>query len=106
MKKKHYELNVKAIELQNQLKDAICGQMKKLGRIKFNYKKKGFPFMNIDGEFESVNIVELKHDAEYFDDATAIDEYGNEWSVQEQGTVDGCLELLHYIEQEAYEIVK
>lgn len=106
MGKKHYELNVKAIELQNQLKDAICEQMKELVHIKFNYKKKDFPFMNVDGEFESVNIVELKHDAEYFDDATAVDEYGNGWSVHEQGTVVGCLELLYYIEEEAFEIVK
>lgn len=106
MEKKHYELSSKFTELNSQVKDAVCGWMKELGHIRFNYKKIDFPFMTCDGEFKSVNIVELKHDAEYFDDATAIDEDGTEWSIQEEGTLDGCIELLYYIEQEAYEIVK
>ena len=106
METKHYELNVKFVELQNQVKDAICERMKELGCIKFNFKKIDFPFMTCDGEFKPVNVVKLMHDAEYYDDVTAIDEYGNEWCVQEEGTVDGCMELLYYIEQEGYEIVK
>ena len=106
MKKKHYELGMKYVELSDQVKDAICERMKELGHIKFNFKKIDFPFMTCDGEFKPVNVVKLMHNAEYYGDATAIDEYGNEWSVQEEGTVDGCMELLYYIEQEAYEIIK
>lgn len=101
MEKKHYGLSVKSIELHGQIKDAICDWMKELGHIKFNTKR-DFPFMNGDGEFESVIVTELKHNAEYFGDATAIDENGTEWSVQEEGTLDGCLELLYYIEEETY----
>lgn len=107
MEKKHYELGVKYTELSSQVKDAICERMKELGCIEFNHiSRKTYPFLDVNGEFVSVNVVKLIHDAEYFDDATAIDEHGNEWSVQEEGTVDGCMELLYYIEQEAYEIVK
>lgn len=107
MEKKNYELNVKFVELRNQVKDAICERMKELGCIKFNrISRKTYPFLNVNGEFESVNVVRLRHDAEYFDDVTAFDMYGNEWSIQEEGTVDGCMELLHYIEEEEYEVVK
>lgn len=106
MEKKYSELSAKSVELNNQLKDAICGWMKELGHIGFNYKKIDFPFMTSEGEFKSLNIVEMKYDPEYFGDVTAIDEDGTEWSVQEEGTLDGCLELLYYIEEEAYEIVK
>ena len=107
MEEKHYELSVKYMELGSQVKDAICKRMKELGCIKFNrISRKTYPFLNVNGEFVSVNVVKLIHDAEYFDDATAIDEYGNEWSVQEEGTVDGCMELLYYIEQEEYEVIK
>ena len=107
MEKEHYELSVKYTELSCQVKDAICKRMKELGCIKFNHiSRKTYPFLNVDGEFESVDVVKLRYDAEYFDDTTAIDVYGNEWSVQEEGTVDGCMELLYYIEQEAYEIIK
>ena len=95
------------MELSSQVKDAICEHMKELGCIEFNHiSRKTYSFLDVNGEFVSVNVVKLIHDAEYYDDATAIDEYGNEWSVQEEGTVDGCMELLYYIEQEAYEIVK
>lgn len=106
MEKKNYDLNVKFVDLRNQVKGAICERMKELGCIKFNFKKIDFPFMTCVGELKPVNVVKLMHDAEYYDDAIAIDEYGNEWSVQEEGTVDGCMELLYYIEQEAYEIIK
>ena len=106
MDNRHYELSEKYTELNSQVKDAVCGWMKELGHIRFNYPKMDFPFENCCGDFKTVNIVELRHDAEYFDDATAIDEDGTEWSIQEEGTLDGCIELLYYIEHEAYEIVK
>lgn len=107
MEKNHDVFSVKFVELQNQVKDAICKRMKELGCIKFNHiSRKAYPFLNVNGEFESVKIVKVIHDAEYFDDATAIDEYDNEWSVQEEGTLDGCMELLYYIEQEEYEVIK
>lgn len=107
MEKNHDELNKKYLDLIGQLKGAICERMKELGCIKFNHiSRKTYPFLNVDGEFESVDVVKLRYDAEYFDDTTAIDVYGNEWSVQEEGTVDGCMELLYYMEQEEYEVVK
>lgn len=105
MEKKHFELSTKFTELNSQVKDAVCGWMKELGHIRFNTRR-DFPFMNIDGEFKSVNIVELAYNPEYFGDTVAIDDTGYYWSIQEEGTLDGCIELLYYIEQEAYEIVK
>lgn len=105
MEKNYHELSVKAIELQSQLKDAICDWMKELEHIKFNTRR-DFPFVDTEGEFKSVVVEELKCNEDYFGDATAIDENGTEWSVQEECTLDGCLELLYYIEEEAYEIVK
>lgn len=93
-------------KISDLLKDDICERMKELGCIKFNFKTVDIPFMTCDGEFKPVNVVKLIHDAEYYDDVIAIDEYGNEWSVQEEGTVDGCMDLLYYIEQEAYEVIK
>ena len=106
MEENYDELNEKYSELIGRLKGAICERMKELGCIKFNFKKIDFPLMSCDGEFKPVNVVKLMHDAEHYDDATAIDEYGNEWSVLEEGTVEGCMELLYYIEQKAYEIIK
>lgn len=93
--------------LFNQVKDMICSHMKELLHIKFNYKRMGLPFMDSDGEFESVDVVELKYEEGFrYDDVIVVDEYGNEWSVQEDSTVDGCMELLYYIEEEAYELIK
>lgn len=105
MEKKHYGLSVKAIELNNQVKDAVCGWMKELKHIRFNTRR-DFPFVDTEGEFKSVIVEELRYDEDYFGDVTAIDDDGNEWSVQEEGTLDGCMELLYYIEEEAFEIVK
>lgn len=101
MEKKHEELNNLYSKLNDKVKDAICDHMKELGHIKFNTRR-DFPFVDSEGEFKSVIVEELKFDTEYFNDVTVIDENGNEWSVQEEGTVDGCMELLYYIEAEAY----
>lgn len=101
MEKKHQELSGKAFELGGQIKDAVCERMKELGHIRFNTPR-NFPFVDTDGEFKSVIVVELKYDECYYGDVTAIDRNGNEWSVQEECTLDGCLELLYYIEEEAY----
>lgn len=105
MEKIYKELSAKVTEPQGQLKDAICEQMKELGHIKFNTRRV-FPFVDTEGEFKPVVVEELRLDEEYFGDVTAIDENGNEWSIQEEGTLDGCLELLYYLEEEAYVIVK
>ena len=106
MEKNYEELNAKYMELIGQLKDAICERMKELGCIKFDFTRIDFPFMTCDGEFKPVDVVKLRHEEEYDDDVTAIDEFGNEWSVQEEGTVDGCMELLYYIEQKAYKVIE
>ena len=107
MEKKNYDLNVKFVDLRNQVKGAICEIMKELECIKFNHLgRTSYSFISPDGEFVSPIIVELKYDTEYYDDVIAIDNCGVEWSVQEEGTVDGCMELLYYIESEEYEVIK
>lgn len=101
MEKKHQELSEKVVELNGQINDAICDWMKELKHIRFNTRR-DFPFVDTEGEFKSVIVEELRYDEDYFGDVTAIDEDGNEWSVQEEGTLDGCVELLYYIEEEAF----
>lgn len=101
MEKIYQELSGKAIELGGQIKDAISERMKELGHIRFNTRR-DFPFVDTEGEFKSVIVEELRYDEDYYGDVSAIDEDGNEWSVQEECTLDGCLELLYYIEEEAY----
>ena len=105
MDKKIYEGMVEAYtKMNDHLKDAICEQMKRLGEIRFNTKR-NFPFLNIDGEYVGVNVVGLKYDKET-GDVRALEKINGkiigDWSVQEDGTVDGCLELLYYVEEEAF----
>ena len=105
MENRHEELNLQFTELNSQVKDAVCGWMKELKHIRFNTRR-DFPFVDTEGEFKSVIVEELRYDEDYYGDVSAIDEDGNEWSMQEEGTLDGCIELLYYIEEEAFEIVK
>lgn len=105
MDKKHYELSCQCIELSNHVNDALSNWMKELGHIRFNTRR-DFPFVDTEGEFKSVIVEELKYDEDYFGDVTAIDEDGNEWSVQEEGTLDGCMELLYYVEEKAWRFIE
>ena len=67
--------------------------------------KRSFPFVNIDGEYVRVNVIGLRYDKET-GDVIAIEKHNgvllDDWSIQEDGTVDGCLEILYYVEEEAF----
>lgn len=102
MEKKYVILYTKAVQLNNEVKDAICDHMKELRHIEFNTLR-DFPFMDCVGDFYSVEVKALKY---IEGDVSAISVTGREWSIQEEGTIDGCLELLFYLEEDAYKIVK
>ena len=90
--------------MNDRLKDSICEQMKSLGEIRFN-SKRNFPFINVDGEYVGVNVAGLRYDQETGDVIVLEKHNGvllDDWSIQEDGTVDGCLELLYYVEEEAF----
>lgn len=103
MGNKYEELSKQYGELLDKVKDAVCDRMKELGHIKFN-SDWNLPFVNGDGEFHSVVVVELEYNEE--DDVTARSLMRKEWSIQEEGTLDGCLEMLYYLEEGAYEVIK
>lgn len=103
MKKTYSELSPLFTDLNDSLKDTICEHLKELGHIKFNTLR-DFPFCNIDGEFTSAEITELIYSDD--GDVTARSIYGKNFSIQEEGTIDGLMELLYYIEEGAFEIVK
>lgn len=104
MKKTYSELTPLFASLRGSLKDTVCDHMKELGHIKFNTLR-DFPFCDIiGGEFISVEISELKYSDD--GDVKARSIYGKEFSVQEEGTIDGLMDLLYYIEEKRFEIVK
>ena len=103
MEKKYEELNKQYSELLDKAKDAICDRMKELGHIEFNTLR-DFPFVNMDGEFQSVTVDALEYNEE--GDVTAYSTTGAEWYIQFECTLSGCLELLYYLEEEAYEVIK
>lgn len=103
MKKTYSELSPLFTALNDSLKDTICEHLKELGHIKFNTLR-DFPFCDIDGEFTSAEITELIYSDD--GDVTARSIYGKDFSIQEEGTIDGLMELLYYIEEGAFEIVK
>ena len=104
MMEKIYEaLRDKYKDLNDLAKDGICERMKELGHIEFN-SGRSFPFTTIDGEYDGVIVYELRYDEET-GDVIAYDETFREWSIQEDGTVDGCIELLYYIEEGAFKKV-
>lgn len=101
MKKTYSELSPIFTTLNDSLKDSICDHMKELRHIRFNTFR-DFPFITVDGEFYPATVVEL----EYNDgDVTAYDIVGQEWSIQHEGTIDGLMEMLYYIEEDAFELV-
>lgn len=102
MEKKYAIFYPEAVQLNDKVKDAICDHMKELRHVEFNTPH-DFSFMNRFGDFYSVVVEALK----YIDgDVLAISVTGREWSIQEDGTIDGCLELLFSLEEDAYKIVK
>lgn len=103
MKKTYSELSPLFTSLNDSLKDTICEHLKELGHIKFNTLR-DFPFCNIDGEFTSAEITELIYSDD--GDVAARSIYGKDFSIQEEGTIDGLMELLYYIEEGAFEFVK
>ncbi len=103
MKKTYSELSPLFTSLNDSLKDTICEYLKELGHIRFNTIR-DFPFCNIDGEFTSAEITELIYSDD--GDVTARSIYGKDFSLQEEGTIDSLMELLYYIEEGAFEIVK
>lgn len=105
MEKKHEEFNKQYNALLDNVKDAICERMKKLVHIEFNTLR-DFPFMNQEGEFKSVEVLELEYTEEGDVDAIPLGDPEDRWSIQLEGTVDGCIELLYYLEEEAYEVIE
>lgn len=103
MKKTYSELSPLFTALRGSLKETICEHMKELGHIKFN-PVYDFPFIGMDGQFCSVTVTELMYSE---GDAIAYDETEvNVWSISEDGTIDGLMELLYCIEEKLFEIVK
>ena len=100
MEKIYEILRGKYNELNDLAKDGICERMKELGRVEFNHGR-NFPFMNVDGEYVEVMVYEMRYDEET-GDVIAYSECFREWSIQEDGTVDGCVDLLYYLEEGAY----
>ena len=100
------EMNKQYSDLCDKAKDAICDRMKELGHVRFNFAFINVPFINSEGDFKPANVVELRYDVEYFGDVTVTDDWGDEWSIQDEGTLDGCLELIRYLEEGAYEVIK
>lgn len=103
MKKGHEEFSKEFHKLRDELIEAICERMKELGCVKLNYWR-DFPFLNCNGCYQSVEVEKLEYDDE--GDVIAFDSLDNEWSLKEEGTVDGCIELLYYLEEGEYKIVK
>lgn len=89
--------------LRDESKDAVCKRMKELGHIRF-ISERNFPFIDMDGDFVSSDLVELRYEAD--GDVTALSKYGLQFSVQYDGTVDACLELLYYLEEGAFETIE
>ena len=105
MKTEYDVLKIKAERLNDEVKNAICKRMKELGNIKFNFTRINVPFVNSEGDFKPVNVVGMKYNSDY-SEYVAYDEYGNEWSIQGEGTLDGNMELLNTIELKMFIVVK
>lgn len=99
MEKKYADLYVEAVQLNDKVKDAICECMKPLRYIEFNTLHE-FPFKDCYGNVYPVEVKSLRYTEE--GDVAAVTKSGHEWSIQNDGLIETCLELLFYLETEAY----
>lgn len=96
----HEEMALKWCELNDTLKDRICDLMQGLGAVRL----KGAPriLFNKAEEYKKIPVWKLEYD-EDTGDVIAYEEDDDEGfyecSVQEEGTIDGCLDLLYWLEK-------
>lgn len=107
MEKIHERMVEKWSELNNTLKDRICDLMRDLGAVWL--KRAPQILFNKSEEYKKIPIYKLEYDEET-DDVIAYEEDGDEGfyecSVQEDGTIDGCLDLLHWLEEGKFTVRK
>lgn len=94
-------------ELNDTLKDRICDLMRDLGVVWL--KRAPQILFNKSEEYKKIPIYKLEYDEET-DDVIAYEEDGDEGfyecSVQEDGTIDGCLDLLYWLEEGKFTVRK
>lgn len=94
MEKIHERMVEKWSELNDTLKDRICDLMRDLGVVWL--KRAPQILFYKSEEYKKIPIYKLEYDEET-DDVIAYEEDGDEGfyecSVQEDGTIDGCLDL-------------
>lgn len=107
MEKIHEEMVGKWSELNDTLKDRICDLMRGLGIVRLRRAPR--ILFNKAEEYKKIPVWKLEYNEET-DDVIAYEEDGDEGfyecSVQEEGTIDGCLDLLWWLEQGKFEIAK
>ena len=107
MEKIHERMVEKWSELNDTLKDRICDLMRDLGVVWL--KRVPQILFNKSEEYKKIPIYKLEYDEET-DDVIAYEEDGDEGfyecSVQEDGTIDGCLDLLHWLEEGKFTVRK
>lgn len=107
MEKIHGRMVEKWSELNDTLKDRICDLMRDLGVVWL--KRTPQILFNKSEEYKKIPIYKLEYDEET-DDVIAYEEDGDEGfyecSVQEDGTIDGCLDLLHWLEEGKFTVRK
>lgn len=94
-------------ELNNTLKDRICDLMRDLDVVWL--KRAPQILFNKSEEYKKIPIYKLEYDEET-NDVIAYEEDGDEGfyecSVREDGTIDGCLDLLHWLEEGKFTVRK
>lgn len=107
MEKIHEEMVEKWSELNDMLKDRICDLMRGLGIVRLRRAPR--ILFNKSEEYKKIPVWKLEYNEET-NDVIAYEEDGDEGfyecSVQEEGTIDGCLDLLWWLEQGKFEIAK
>ena len=107
MEKIHERMVEKWSELNDTLKDRICDLMRDLGVVWL--KRAPRILFNKSEEYKKIPVYKLEYDEET-DDVIAYEEDGDEGfyecSVQEDGTIDGCLDLLHWLEEGKFTVRK
>ena len=103
----HEEMALKWCELNDILKDRICELMQGLGTVRL--KRAPRILFNKAEEYKKISVWKLEYD-EDTGDVTAYEEDGDEgfceYSVQEEGTIDGCLDLLYWLEKGLYVVIE
>lgn len=94
-------------ELNNTLKDRICDLMRDLDVVWL--KRAPQILFNKSEEYKKIPVYKLEYDEET-NDVIAYEEDGDEGfyecSVREDGTIDGCLDLLYWLEEGKFTVRK